>query len=142
MLPESEVSTRNPLGYFSKSHFASSMSSHPRSTGSIPVNSVDHVVENVSEGPARGGCRGIFCPAGGVIPLNDVFKRSRSGEFVFAAVLASMSNGCPKFDPNPVVVSVEFMGTMLDLPGLYSPMLFLIEAKVFSNSSIRLTFQH
>ena len=124
------------------------MSSHPRSTGSIAVNSADHVVGIVSDGPIRVDCRGLFC-AGGVIPLNAFpeLNRSTSGECVFAAVLASISNGCPKFEANPPVSELLFATATADvedvLVGLYSPKDFLIYANVFSNSSIRLfTNQH
>src|SRR5271154_259007 len=82
-------------GYRSNSIFASSMSSQPRSTGSIPESSVDHVVGTVSEGITL--CIGrCIVTAGGVIPLNALppppgVENLSSGEVVFAAVLANIS---------------------------------------------------
>src|SRR5436190_2665333 len=126
--------------YRSKKNFASSISIHPRSTGSIPLNSADHVVGIASGGPIRGV---EFCASfwdGGAIPLKVIpeVNRSKLGECAFVAVLASISNGCPKLEENPVSDEFMTLTPVEGATGLYSPRDFLIDANVFSNSSIRL----
>jgi len=132
------------MRYRSKRNLASSISSQPRLIGSIPKTSADQVVVIDSEGPMTLGAALGCCDVGGPA-LGKVFlalNLSISGECEPAAVRASISNGCPKFDANPaftVVASATGDGiSTFWTTGLYPPRDFLMEASVFSNSSIRL----
>jgi len=139
MFPKSRESANlsKPKKNLSKKALASFRSIQPRSMGSIPLNSVDQVVTISFVVATLGSGLGTAAGwEGGVIPLKLVAPgvNLSSGECELAAVLASISKGCPKLDPNPASVEV---GTPT-VAGCVPSKDFRIDANVFSNSSNRL----